>query len=173
MSQLPIEKRFAILCEITRAQHFAWRAAVQQMCPDLDTEAVVRRMWEIVGRQTGSSYAKHVDPDEPLAPQIAASVAWSSQCMGEAAEVEDGADDHEAFVRHTACPWLDWHKRLGLEDEDQAGCDLWFERSVQKVNEALGTKLHFETIESLPEGGSSCLRRFWVENGRPSSDGSQ
>ncbi len=32
MSDDPIEKRFAILCGIVRAQHFAWREAVCQSC---------------------------------------------------------------------------------------------------------------------------------------------
>ena len=31
------------------------------------------------------------------------------------------------------------------------------------VNEELGTNLRFETVETLPEGGAFCLRRFWVE----------
>ncbi len=162
MSSLPIEKRFAILSEIARAQHFAWREAVGDVCPEVDPGEVVRRMWEIVGKQTGASYARHLDPSEPVAPQVAASVAWSSQCMGEDAEVEAGATGDEAFVRHAACPWRDWHQRLGLEAEDRPGCDCWFETSVAEVNARLGTRLQVETLEALPDGDDSCLRRFWI-----------
>ncbi len=103
MSDLPIEKRFGILCQISRAQHFAWRQAVQEMCPDLDPEDAVNRMWEIVGKQTGDSYAKHLREDQPLPMQIASSVAWSSQCMGEEAVVEAGADEGEALMRYPSC----------------------------------------------------------------------
>ncbi len=170
MSDLPIEKRFGILCQISRAQHFAWRQAVQEMCPDLDPEDAVNRMWEIVGKQTGDSYAKHLKADQPLAMQIASSVAWSSQCMGEDAVVEPGADGSEAFVRHSACPWLDWHKKLGLEKEDQPGCDRWFEFSVNAINNKSGCDLRWETLESLPAGDSSCLRRFWVEKSSDNPD---
>lgn len=163
MTDIPVEKKFATLCEITRAQHFAWREAVQTVCPDVDPKKVVDAMWRVTGRGTARSYLKRVDKDKPLAPQIAASIAWSSQSMGEEAAVEgvDGKD--EAFVRHRDCPWRHWHVKLGLESEDRAGCDAWFQATVDEINKALGTRLRVETLETLPEGAPSCLRRFWVE----------
>lgn len=159
---IPIEKKFNILSQITRAQHFAWRSAVEDMFPDADMEAVVNRMWQITGVETGKSYLRRIDPGRPLPEQVAASIVWSSESMGECAELVKGGNDSEAFVKHTGCPWFDWHKRLGLLPEDQPGCDNWFRALLETVNRELGTELKFETIESLPEGGDSCLRRIYL-----------
>jgi len=162
MADIPIEKKFATLCEIARAQHFAWHEAVKQMCPDVDVKQVTYRMWEVTGHGTAKAYLKRLDKTKPLAPQVAASIVWSSQCMGENAVLEEGKGD-EAFVRHDDCPWVHWHRRLDLLEEDRPGCDLWFQTAVDDINKALGTNLKFETQEALPEGGSCCRRRFWVE----------
>lgn len=164
MSQIPIEKRFGILCEITRAQHFAWRQAVVETCPQVDPEKVVYRMWEITGHETARAYLKRLDPSKPLPEQIANSMVWSSQCMGEDAVVEKGANDNEAFVIHNHCPWFLWHKQLDLLQEDQPGCDIWFETSLADINRALGTNLKIETLSSLPSDGKPCRRRIWIES---------
>ena len=82
--------------------------------------------------------------------------------MGEDAAVETGSNG-EVMLRHTSCPWRDWHEREGLLDEDRFGCDAWFRGTVETVNAELGTRLRFETLQTLPEGATSCLRRFWVE----------
>ncbi len=159
---IPVEKRFKILCEITRAQHFAWRQAVLEMAPRLDPQVVADKMWEITGVQTAKAYLKRIDPEKPLAPQIALSIAWSSLCMGEDAVVENGQGD-EAFVRHHDCPWYHWHKRLDILHEDQPGCDMWFFTAVAEINKELGTNVKIETKCSLPAGGDCCLRRIWAE----------
>ncbi|MDP6946640.1 MAG: hypothetical protein QF464_20995 [Myxococcota bacterium] len=164
MTDESLTHRFEILCQITRAQHFAWRAAVAEVCPDVDPVAVVDRMWELTGEQTGASYARRLDPSEPLATQVAESIAWSSRCMGETATVEPGEGGRdEAFVRHTGCPWFDWHRRLDLLAEDRPGCDAWFRTTVERINERLGTALQVETLEALPDGDACCLRRLWTE----------
>ena len=163
MAAIPIEKKFAVLTEIARAQHFAWHQAVKELFPAADMAAVVNRMWQITGHDTAKAYLKRLDRSKPLAPQVAASIVWSSQCMGEDAALETSADGQEGFVRHADCPWFHWHKRLGLLPEDRPGCDLWFQTTVDDVNAALGTKLRVETTEALPDGGKCCLRRFWVE----------
>ena len=175
MSHNPVEKRFSILCEIVRAQHFAWRDAVQELCPNVDPTEVVARMWEITGHKTASAYLKRIDASGPLAAQVARSIVWSSESMGEHAVVEtpDEADtnqrtstphrEDEAFVRHLECPWFRWHERQQLLEEDKPCCDLWFQTIVSDINKSLGTKLRVETLEALPEGGSCCLRRLWVE----------
>lgn len=163
MSELPIDKKFAVLCQITRAQHFAWRRAVVDLCPDVDPRQVVRRMWDITGKDTARAYLAHIVADEPLAPQVANCIVFSSQCMGEDAVAETSPNGEEALVRHRDCPWRDWHERMGLLDEDRPGCDAWFAATIESINHALGTRLRFETIDSLPEGGSACVRRLWVE----------
>ena len=162
MTELTGEKKFAVLCEITRAQHFAWREAVAKECPEIATTRVVLKMWSVTGEQTARAYLKRIHPERPIAPQIAAGIVSSSHCMGEDAVVEDGVGD-EAFVRHRACPWQKWHERLGLVAEDRPGCDEWVRSTCDTVGAAFGRKIRFETLESLPEGGSSCLRRIWVE----------
>jgi hypothetical protein len=164
MADIAVEKRFSVLCQITRSQHFAWRRAVCEVAPEVDPEAVVQRMWEVTGHQTGDAYLKRIDTSKPLSGQIARSIAWSSQCMGEDAQatVGDGAAD-EAWVRHEDCPWVHWHRREGLLAEDRPGCDAWFQSTVDHVNTTLGTRLKVETLEALPDGGSCCLRRLWVE----------
>jgi hypothetical protein len=162
MADIPVDKKFAVLCEIARAQHFAWHEAVKQMCPGANMAKIVDRMWEISGHDTAKAYLKRLDKSKPLAAQVAGSIVWSSQCMGEAATLEVTPGKDEAFVRHADCPWFHWHKRLGLLAEDRPGCDVWFQTIVAHVNEALGTKLKVETTEALPDGGSCCLRRFSV-----------
>ena len=163
MADIPVEKKFGILCEITRSQHFSWHEAVAKMCPDVDVAKVTDKMWEITGHTTAQAYLKRLDTSKPLSVQVAGSIVWSSQCMGEDAKLEVTKDKDEAFVRHDDCPWLHWHKRLGLLEEDRPGCDIWFETIVEDINKEKGTKLHVETLEALPDGGKSCLRRFWVD----------
>lgn len=160
MSEPSDKKRFDVLCQITRAQHFAWRAAVAEVVPAAEVPAVVDRMWAITGEQTGAAYARRLDLDNPLALQLAQSFVWSSDCMGEDAEVKPG-EAGEAFVRHDDCPWFHWHQRLGLVAEDRPGCDAWFAATIDRVNQACGVDLKFETLETLPDGGSCCLRRVW------------
>jgi hypothetical protein len=165
MGDIPLDKKFGTLCGITRAQHFAWRQAVVELCPDADPTAVVDRMWKLTGDQTAAAYLRHIDKTKPVAPQVAASIVWSSECMGEDAVAEPGEGPDEAVVRHTGCPWFTWHDKLGLLAEDRPGCDQWFRSTIAVVNAELGTKLQFETLESLPEGGSACVRRLWCERG--------
>jgi hypothetical protein len=76
--------------------------------------------------------------------------------------VEPGDQPDEAFVRHTACPWLRFHDKAGLREECVRGCDAWFGSTVAALNGALGTKLEWETLEAMPSGGKSCLRRLRV-----------
>jgi hypothetical protein len=163
MAEIPVEKKFAMLVEISRAQHFAWHDAVKTLFPGADMSKVVNKMWEITGHQTAGAYMKRLDKSKPLAPQVAASIVWSSQCMGEAATLEVTAGKDEAFVRHSDCPWFHWHKRTNLLHEDSPGCDLWFKVAVEDVNKALGSRLKVETSETLPDGGKCCLRRIWSE----------
>ena len=166
MSTIPIEKKFAVLSQIVRAQHFAWRRAVSECCPGVEPDRVVERMWQITGLDTAEAYVeKHIVPDEPLAPQVAKDIAFSSQCMGEDAVAEVGDDGQEAFVRHRACPWKEWHERMNLLPEDRPGCDAWFDATIEGINRTLGARLRFETLETLPEGGTCCLRRLWVQSG--------
>ncbi|MBW2453561.1 MAG: hypothetical protein JRI68_03575 [Deltaproteobacteria bacterium] len=162
MTDKSLQHRFDVLCQITRAQHFAWRQAVADLCPEVDTARVVDKMWERTGEQTGAAYARRIDKSEPLAKQVAASIVWSSACMGEDAHVEAGVGD-EAFVVHADCPWFHWHKRLDLLSEDRPGCDVWFQTTLERVNSELGTCVRCETTESLPDGDECCRRRFWVE----------
>lgn len=163
MSEPSDSKKFEVLCEITRAQHFAWRKALVERCPGADVRSVVLEMWRQTGEQTARAYLKRLDATAPLAPQIAGSIVWSSRCMGEDAVLEAGVTPEEAYVRHQACPWQKWHDRNGLLAEDRPGCDEWFRATCETVSAATGRRVRFETLEALPDGGRSCLRRIWVE----------
>ncbi|MEN8148201.1 MAG: hypothetical protein ABFS86_00150 [Planctomycetota bacterium] len=158
---IPVEKRFKVLVEINRASHFAWREAVQRLCPDVDPTEVVLEMWRITGEQTADAYLGRIDPAGDLANQFAASIVWSSQCMGEDALLAAG--EGEWFVVHEACPWHRWHEKHGLLHEDRPGCDAWFTATVDRINQKLGTKLRFETLSALPDGDAACRRRIWVD----------
>lgn len=160
---VPIETRFKTLCEIVRAQHFAWREAALAVAPNIDPQELCNKMWEITGVQTARTYLKRLDRTKPLALQVARCIGWSSVCMGEDAAVEEGEGD-EAFVKHHDCPWFHWHKRLGLLAEDQPGCDTWFATTVAEINKALGVNIKVETQCALPTGGDCCRRRIWVES---------
>ena len=111
MADIPIEKKFDILAQITRASHFAWREAALKCCPDVDPQTLVDTMWDITGVQTGQAYLKRLDPEGDLAKQVAASVVWSSQTMGEDAQLKQN-EAGEWCVEHEDCPWVHWHKRL-------------------------------------------------------------
>ena len=162
-SDVSIEKKFRILVEITRASHFAWREAAIKCCPGVDPQELVNEMWEITGVRTAEAYLKHLDPSGDLVGQIAESIVWSSQCMGEDAVLEPGGAPGEYFVKHRTCPWHRWHEDLELLSEDRPGCDRWFQATIRTINEKLGTSLRFETLSALPEGGDSCRRRIWLE----------
>jgi hypothetical protein len=152
-TDIPVEKKFKILAEISRASHFAWREAALRCCPDVDPQKLVNEMWDITGVQTAEAYLKRLDPSKDLPKQIATSIAWSSQ----------GKAPGEAFVKHDGCPWHRWHENLGLLPEDRPGCDRWFEATIRTINEKFGTKIRFETLSALPDGGDCCLRRIWEE----------
>lgn len=161
--EIPIEKKFAILSQITRASHFAWHRAVTEVCPQADMLEVVNKMWEITAIDTAKAYLRRLDKTKPLAEQVARSFVWSSVTMGEEAEFVPGEDEKEAFVRHNGCPWYEWHKRYELLEEDRAGCDTWFFGVVREINKALGTNLKIETQQSLPDGQPACVRRIWMD----------
>jgi len=164
MSEKTSDKKFGVLCQIVRAQHFAWRQAVAEHCPDVDPTKVVERMWAITGAGTAAANLKRLNRSAPLAPQIAESIAWVSQAMGENAVAEPGDNEQEGVVRHHECPWKQWHERQNLLDEDLSGCDAWFQATVDGINAQLGTKLRFETLKALPKGDACCLRRFWIDD---------
>jgi hypothetical protein len=162
-ADIPVEKKFEILVEITRASHFAWREAALRLCPELDPRELVNEMWEITGVQTAEAYLKRLDRSRDIAEQIAESIVWSSVCMGEDAHVERGDGPGEYRVRHDDCPWHRWHSKLGLLPEDRPGCDRWFQAMIRTVNEKLGTRIRFETVSALPDGGDCCYRKIWSE----------
>jgi hypothetical protein len=162
-ADIPIEKRFTVLVEICRASHFAWREAVERCCPDVDAQEVVNEMWAVTGVQTADAYLKRLDPAKSLPEQIAASIVWSSRCMGEDAAAEPGDRAGEWLVKHVGCPWHRWHEQRGLLAEDRPGCDSWFEATIGRINERLGANVRFETLSALPDGDDCCLRRIWQE----------
>lgn len=161
---IPLVKKFHMLSQIQRKSHFEWLEAAMHFAKDGTTELeVVKKFWEIVGRDTAPGYLRHIDPDKPLPRQIAECFVFSSQSMGEDAVLVDGEGENESFARHNGCPWYDWHERLGKMDQDLPGCEAWLESFMAAINKELGTNVKWETVKSLPAGDDVCLRRFWVE----------
>jgi len=157
------ERKFEVLATIMRASHFQWRRAALALSPELDPGKLVNRYWDEVGRDTASYYLRQIDPDGDIAGQVASLFVSSSVVMGEdAAKIEDSTDGRHQ-VRHNSCPWYDWHQREDLLAEDLSGCDHFLQVIVDSINAALGTAVRFTTVESLPGGGSCCLRQFWEE----------
>lgn len=74
-----------------------------------------------------------------------------------------GDEGDEAFVRHTDCPWFQWHTRLGLLAEDRPRRDAWFSSAIADINRSLGTNIRIETECALPDGGLCCRRRIWAD----------
>ncbi|MCK6528369.1 hypothetical protein L6R50_12720 [Myxococcota bacterium] len=146
-----------LMWAIHRAAHFEWRRAALSLAPGLDPLELVKAYWREVGRDTGRSWVKGLDRSAPLAPQVAERIAAVSRVMG-----EDAVATPEG-VTHRGCPWAEWHRRQGVLAEDRPGCDAWLEASLAAVDEALGCRLRFETVESIPEGGRACVRRIWEE----------
>lgn len=159
----PLEDRFALLCGITRAAHFEWRRAALALSPDVDPMALVGRYWEEVGHDTAAAYLRRIDRERPLPRQVAELFVSSSLAMGERAEVRPSEGPGEVLLVHTGCPWPAWHERYQALAEDRPGCDRWLATVCADIGEALGVRLRFETLESLPEGGATCTRRLWVE----------
>jgi len=154
-----LQQRFDALCQITRAAHFEWRQTYREMHPEENIQDALLKYWEIVGRDTARAYLRRIDPGQPVAPQIARMITDSSLSMGETAEWETNRRG-ETLVRHTACPWFDWHKRYDALKEDRPGCDCWFRTIVEDINKALGTRLRVETLGTLPDGDQACVRRL-------------
>ena len=150
------DQKFKTLCQITRAAHFEWRKTFIEMFPDMDPREAVLKYWEIVGHDTAKAYLKQIDETEPVAPQIAQLIVDSSLAMGEDARVTTEAD--EVYFEHLECPWFTWHKKNDALAEDQPGCDCWIATLLKDINEALGTRITFETLSSLPNGDASCKR---------------
>ncbi len=155
-----LEQKFKALCQINRAAHFEWRATVIEMFPEADSKETVLKYWEIIGQDTAKAYLKKIDKDKPVAPQIAQAIVDSSIAMGEKARVVPGENEDETYIEHLECPWFEWHKKFDALAEDQPGCDCWMATIVKDINEALGTKVKFETLGSLPNGDTSCKRVF-------------
>jgi len=156
------KKKFELLADILRASHFEWRRAALAASPGLDPEELIKRFWEEVGKDTARFYLKKIDPEKDLAGQVADLFVSSSTVMGEQAEVV-AAPEGESQVVHHDCPWFHWHKKEGVLEEDQVGCDHWLATVVKEINKSLDRGLRFETLESLPGGAHCCRRRFWEE----------
>ena len=156
-------KKIRVMAAIMRASHFEWRRAALAMAPELDPMELVMRFWSEVGDDTARFYAGKIDPSKDAAEQVARLVVSSSLAMGEDAQYLGASEDGRHLVAHNDCPWYHWHRKEGLLAEDQAGCDHWLETTLEGVNKALGIRLRFETVETLPCGAKRCLRKFWIE----------
>lgn len=157
---MDIEKKYKLLLNIHRAAHFEWIRAVEKLYPDGDSLKIVKIYWDEVAKDTAKAYLKALNREKPLAPQIAELIVKSSLAMGEQAKLMEN-EKGQAVVHHDGCPWWDWHKKKGMEDLDQPGCDYWFSKTVEYINEALGSSVEVKTECALPDGSDCCRRVFY------------
>ena len=143
---------------IHRAAHFQWRRVAAALQPGVPPIDIVTRYWDEVGISTARAYRDGVAASADPAEALAAAIVESSTVMGETAAVvrlEDGA----AAVRHTACPWLEAHRKRGLLSECRPGCDAWFNSTARTLTELTGIPLKVETLQTMPDGDNACVRR--------------
>ena len=163
LHQVHHEESLSLLWNILRAHYFAWRDAAVALCPDVDRHDLVQVMWSRAGCETADAIVEALDRSRPLTNQVAAALALTSRALGEAAITSDTQGREQAWIASRSCPWLAWHERRGLEDEDRLGCDAWFASTVARLNELLGTRLEVETEACRPDGDAECRRRIFVE----------
>ncbi len=150
------EKDLRAMWNICRDFFFKWRETVKDAFGEEKAKELVEKFWEKVGEGTAFLYKEHgINPDNLT--DIAKAIARSSEIMGEKVELEERGD--EVIIRHVKCPWWDWAQWLGLEREDQAGCDIWFRVTVEKLN----PHARVETLKSFAMGDEVCERRIYLE----------
>lgn len=152
-----IEKYWWTLQNICRDFYFKWRAVVEEEFGKEKSRELVAKFWEKVGIGTAKLYIQYgkVSPNDLLS--IAKAIKMSSTIMGEDVEVE--IKNNIIIIRHISCPWWNWYKKMGLEEEDQYGCDKWFEATVKGIN----PRAKVETVKSFPKCNNLCERRIVIE----------
>ncbi len=150
------ERDLKAMWNICRDFYFKWRDTVRDEFGDEKARELTEKFWEKVGKGTAELYLEHGIDSGDLS-HIAKAIARSSEIMGEKVELEER--DNEVIVRHVKCPWWDWAHRLGLEKEDQAGCDIWFKVTVQNLN----PDADVETTKSFAMGHGMCERRIFLK----------
>ena len=150
------EKDLKVMWNICRDFFYKWRSVVEEEFGREKARDLVKKFWEKVGEGTAKLYKEHgVNPENLV--EIAKAIARSSEIMGEKVEVL--AEEDKVIVRHTSCPWFDWAKMFGLEEEDKEGCDIWFKVTVEKMN----PRAKVETTKSFAAGDDFCERIIYFE----------
>jgi predicted ArsR family transcriptional regulator len=150
------ERDLKAMWNICRDFFYKWRESVSESFGEEKASELVKKFWEKVGEGTAVLYKEHgINPDN--LEDIARAIARSSEIMGEKVEIEKG--DGWVVVRHLKCPWWDWARRFGLEEEDKEGCDVWFRATVSNLN----PKAKVETVKSFVSGDGMCERRIYFE----------
>lgn len=110
--------------------------------------------WRAAGVQAGREWLRSIDPALPVAPQVAACVAHAAPKAGGIAKTTAWG------VVQLCCVWA----ASGHTGTCQEGCDAWFDSAIGVVNEALGTRVRAQTLQSMATGEATCARRIWDEN---------
>lgn len=159
-------RKFDAFCDIERATWYEWRqAAIEYARSDIQPLDLVLKAWEIVGHDTAKTYCNMLKKNSrTFIKDIGKCIVSSSTIMGEDAEVVEGKNSNEVFVRWNMCPWPEWARRYGVPmEEDVLGCDKWFQTIIGDINEFFGTNVKLETLKAIPRGNEYCLRRIWAE----------
>jgi|Deesub1362A_J573_1020465.scaffolds.fasta_scaffold00209_23 hypothetical protein len=146
------EKDLRAMWNICRDFYFKWRDTVKDEYGNEAARRLVKKFWEKVGKGTAQLYLEYGVAKPEDIKSIARAIQISSEIMGEEVEIIEREDG--VIVRHTSCPWWEWHQRMNLKDEDQAGCDVWFKVTVENIN----PQVDVVTLKSFEKGDNMCER---------------
>lgn len=150
------ERDWQAMIRITHDFFHCWREAVEEKLGKQEANEVQLRFWELVGIGTGKMYLERGGAPDDVT-KVAFTMLRASEVMGETARMETTPD--ASLLVHEACPWMDSFRERGAANECQAGCDRWFQATVQ----AISPNLQVVTEAALPAGNATCTRRFTVK----------
>ncbi|MFZ5476953.1 MAG: hypothetical protein ACOZNI_09285 [Myxococcota bacterium] len=112
--------------------------------------------WREQGRAAARARLRDLDPGRPLVPQACELIADVARDMGHRVQVRPWG------IADVACPWGE-AKRAGLEPHCGARCEAWMLGCLEEIDSAFGTRLRMRTVQSIPDGESTCAREVWEE----------
>lgn len=150
------ERDWESMLNINHDFFHCWRRAAEEKLSAKDANNLVMRFWELVGTSTGEMYLQRGGKPEDV-EKLAFTMMRASHVMGETAHMSLEGDT--SVLVHTACPWMDSFRDTGAPNQCQAGCDHWFQTTIQTIS----SNLRVVTESALPAGDSTCTRRFSVK----------
>lgn len=151
------ERDWESMIRINHDFFHSWRRAAEDKLSAKDANDLLMHFWDLVGAGTGNMYLERGGKPEDL-EQLAFTMMRASHVMGESAHMAIEGDT--SVLVHTACPWMDSFRDTGAANQCQAGCDRWFQTTIQTIS----PNVRVVTEAALPAGDATCTRRFSRKN---------